>query len=52
MSELEEARDAAQQLFEASLFWLKANPHGRAAYAAEMLARWPWLRPNPYQGEP
>jgi len=48
MSELEEARDAAQMFFEASVVRF-ADLTRRAIYVSEILQKWPWLRPNPYQ---
>ena len=46
---VEEAVDAAQQIFEgAAEDWLGTEDE-RKVYVKAVLFRWPWLRPNPYQ---
>ncbi len=48
--ERDEARDAAQQFFEAAVCHLQQQRLPVIGYIAAMLEKWSWLRPNPYQG--
>ncbi len=44
----QEAVDAAQQLFEASVAKFTGTLTQKAVYVTGILDRWPWLRPNRY----
>jgi hypothetical protein len=49
--ELAEARDAAQKFFEEQVAGWEGTDEAVAARVTVLLARWPWLRPNPYLEE-
>ncbi len=46
---VDEAVDAAQQIFEGTADEWQGDLKGRAVYIKAVLLRWPWLRPNRYQ---
>lgn len=46
--ERDEARAAAQQFFEASVFAFAGDAAYKLRYVVQCLDRWPWLRPNAF----
>jgi hypothetical protein len=46
-----EAREAAQQFFEASVENYQGSDVGRLIYVTGCLEKWPWLRPNRWMKE-
>lgn len=46
-----EAREAAQQLFEASVESYQGSDVGRLIFVTGCLEKWPWLRPNRWMKE-